>query len=72
MIPITSARSGANFCFALTPTGEGRAGGGSGEKRKTVGVRKVEAGKVLKLCLAAMLGEMSVVLPQPVREREVG
>lgn len=54
LIPITSARSGANFCFSLTSASEGRVGG---EKREqTVGASS-EEGEVLKLCLAAMLGK---------------
>ncbi len=40
------------------PASEGeREGGGSRGKRETVEERKGEAGEVLRLCLAAMLGK---------------
>lgn len=74
MIPITSARSGANFCFALVPASEGgksRRQAEEREKREVAGVRKGEAGKVLKPCLAAMLGKCQWCYLS-LRERERG
>ena len=77
MIPITSARSGANFCFALVPASEGGKSGRREEEREkgeVAGVKKGEAGKVLKPCLAAMLGKCQwcyLSLREREREREM-
>lgn len=72
LTPITSTRSGGNFCFSLTP----RKWGGK-KKRKLRREKKAsECGrlrkeKVLKLCSATShAGKMFTVLQQPVREGE--
>lgn len=67
LIPITSARSGANFCFSLTPASEERVGRGRREKRK---IEEGWSRKGVEAVSGSHVGEMSMVLPQPVSERE--